>query len=88
MGLNHNYQINNLYEYMLPHTQQQMNQSLIIKYELRDVEGNILPSSGASEFVSIFIVDNNYVIRPNLSGNDFFNRTGMIGYWNFTIMAS
>lgn len=81
------YQINNLYEYMLPRTQQQMNQSLIIKYELRDDRGNILPSSGAGEFVSIFIVDNNYVIRPNLSGNDFFNRTGMVGYWKFTIMA-
>ena len=59
-----------------------------IKYELRDDWGNILPSTGANEFVSIFIVDNNYVIRPNLSGEQLFYNTGWVGSWSFTIMAS
>jgi len=59
-----------------------------IKYELRGFAGEIISSTGVAEFVSIFMVNNNYVIRPNISGNDLFNRTGMVGEWPFTIMAS
>jgi hypothetical protein len=59
-----------------------------IKYELRGQLKEILPSSGVDDFVSIFMVDNNYVIRPNISGKDLFIKTGMMGYWKFSIMAS
>lgn len=58
-----------------------------IKYELRDFSLQPL-SSSSIQFVSILMIDNNYVIRPNVSGNDLYYKTGNMGYWNFTIMAS
>jgi len=60
----------------------------LIKYELRGFSKQILSSTGAAESVSIFMVNNNYVIRPNLRGNELYEKTGLVGEWSFTIMAS
>jgi hypothetical protein len=58
-----------------------------IHYELRDKNGNVIPSTyDEYNWVKIFVKDGQYVIQPTISGDEIY-KTGQVGSWSYKIMA-
>ena len=59
-----------------------------IHYELRDTNGQVIPSTyDTYNWVKIFVKDGQYIIQPTISGEELYYKTGQVGSWSYKIMV-